>query len=111
VTAPEKDPDPWLSVADVAAELGYTRRQAWHTIQALGVPIVCAVKDRINGARFRRSDWQAALERAKAPPPVPVPSGRAPRGGRRAAAAAPAAAARGDLGSWRQLAKGKGAGR
>ena len=86
-------------VSDVMAELHLTKRAAWHTIQVLGVPIVCAVRDRVNGARFRRSDWEAALERARRPVEPPKPIGPASPEGRRVAAAVDGP---GDLGDWRR---------
>jgi hypothetical protein len=102
MSAGTKASDEWIGVADVAAELGITPRQAWHLIGRLGVPCLWTVRNTVKGARILRRDWEACRDRSKAPPE--------PRAARGAAAVPPPPAA-GDGGEnpfRRFMGKGRG---
>jgi hypothetical protein len=68
--------DDILTVADVAAELRLSERLAWETVKRLRVPCV-AYHGSMRRARFKRGDWEAALERSKTPPALRTAAGAA----------------------------------
>jgi hypothetical protein len=62
--------DPWIGVAEVAAELRYTEAEAWRLIRRIGVPMLEPDRARMKAARFRRSAWEARRD-ARTGPPAP----------------------------------------
>ena len=62
--APESD---WIGVAEVAAEMNFSSRQAWELVKRLGVPMIAGAGRRMDGARFLREKWQALRDAAQRP--------------------------------------------
>jgi hypothetical protein len=60
--------DEWIGVAEVAAELKLSERAAWELVRRLAVPMLEVGRAVLSTARFRRSDWEAARDRALQPP-------------------------------------------
>jgi hypothetical protein len=79
--------DEWIGIDQVAAEMKYSRRQAWEFVRSIGL-VVVNVRS-MGLVRFTRADFNDARERAKAPLPPRVRTGAVPS----AAAASPRKAA------------------
>jgi hypothetical protein len=59
--------DEWIGVAEVAEEMHYTNKVAWKIIRSIGLVGVNTRKMHL--VRFTRVEFDAAIERAKAPLP------------------------------------------